>query len=66
MEWSKNIFKGAFEALVGIAKAPLNTVIGLVNTAISGLNKVSVKFHHGCLENMVENNTVSIFLRFQC
>ncbi len=28
---------------VGIAKAPLNTVIGLVNTAISGLNKVSVK-----------------------
>ena len=31
----KNIFKGAFEALVGIAKAPLNTVIGLVNTAIS-------------------------------
>ena len=39
----KNIFKGAFEALVGIAKAPLNTVIGLVNTAISGLNKVSVK-----------------------
>lgn len=39
----KNIFKGAFEAFVGIAKAPLNTVIGLVNTAISGLNKVSVK-----------------------
>lgn len=39
----KNIFKGAFEALSAIAKRPLNAVIALVNTAIGGLNKVSVK-----------------------
>lgn len=37
----KNIFKGAFSALGGIAKAPLNAVIGLVNGAISALNKIS-------------------------
>ena len=29
--------------LLALQKLPLNTVIGLVNTAISGLNKVSVK-----------------------
>ena len=40
----KHLDKDKYEiTLVGIAKAPLNTVIGLVNTAISGLNKVSVK-----------------------
>ncbi|MCC2864918.1 phage tail tape measure protein [Anaerovorax odorimutans] len=37
----KDIFKGAFEALSGIAKAPLNAVIGLVNGAIEGLNEIS-------------------------
>lgn len=43
--WSgvKDIFKGAFEALTSIAKRPLNSVIALINAAISGLNKVSVK-----------------------
>lgn len=42
--WSgvKDIFKGAFEALVGFAKRPLNQVIGLVNTVISGLNKLKI------------------------
>ena len=30
MDWCKTIFKGAFEALVGFAKRPLNQVIGLV------------------------------------
>ena len=40
-EGVKEIFKGAFGALAGIAKAPLNAVIGLVNGAISGINKIS-------------------------
>lgn len=50
----KDIFKGVFEALVGIAKVPINGVIGLingmirgiisgVNTAIGVLNKMRIK-----------------------
>ena len=38
----KTIFKGAFEALVGFAKRPLNQVIGLVNSVISGLNGIKI------------------------
>ncbi len=38
----KNIFKSAFDALVGIAKAPINAVISLVNRAIGGLNKIKI------------------------
>lgn len=34
----KQIFKGAFDALVGFAKAPLNLIIGLINGLIDGLN----------------------------
>ena len=37
----KEIFRGIFNALEGIAKAPLNAVIGLVNKAISGINSFS-------------------------
>lgn len=37
----KEIFAGCFEALTGIAKAPLNGVIGLINMAIDGLNSIS-------------------------
>ncbi|MDQ0149358.1 hypothetical protein ACFO6R_10130 [Eubacterium multiforme] len=37
----KEIFRGAFQCLSGIAKAPLNAVIGLINMAISGLNRIS-------------------------
>lgn len=38
----KNIFSGVFNAFSGIVKAPLNAVIGLINAAISGLNRISV------------------------
>ena len=34
----KDIFKGIFDLLVGIAKVPLNAVIGFVNSAIDGVN----------------------------
>ena len=34
----KQIFKSAFDALVGFAKAPLNLIIGLINGLIDGLN----------------------------
>lgn len=34
----QNIFKGIFEALVGIAKAPINGIIGLINSAINAVN----------------------------
>lgn len=37
-EGVKGIFKGVFDALVTIAKAPLNLVIGLINGLIDGLN----------------------------
>ncbi|MGU8530014.1 hypothetical protein ACV3P9_15495, partial [Clostridium perfringens] len=36
-----NIFGGIMNGLGAVIKAPLNTVIGLVNAAISGLNKIS-------------------------
>lgn len=39
-EGVKNIFKGIFEGLVGIAKWPLNMIIDLVNAAVSGINTV--------------------------
>lgn len=42
-EGVKGIFKGIFDTFEGIVKAPLNGVIGLVNLAIKGLNKINVK-----------------------
>ena len=38
----KNIFGNAFSALTGLAKAPLNAVISLINRAIGGLNKLHI------------------------
>lgn len=37
-----NIFGGIMQGLGAVIKAPLNAVIGLVNSAISGLNSISV------------------------
>lgn len=39
----KSIFSNAFQALAGIAKAPLNGVISLINSVISGINNVGFK-----------------------
>ena len=36
----KEIFSGVFNALVSIAKAPLNGIIGLLNGAVGALNKL--------------------------
>ena len=41
-EGVKEIFGGAFDALVELCKAPINAVIGLINGAISGLNSLSI------------------------
>lgn len=38
-EGVKRTFKGVFDALVSIAKAPLNSVIGLINRMLSGFFK---------------------------
>ena len=38
----KNIFGNAFNVLKGLAKAPLNAVISLINSAIGGLNKLHI------------------------
>lgn len=46
-DWSRawsgvvNIFGGIMDGLGAVIKAPLNAVIGLINTAISQLNKIS-------------------------
>lgn len=37
-----DIFSGIFSTIGGIAKAPINAVIGLINGAISNLNTISV------------------------
>ena len=42
-EGVKDIFGGAFKALTGLCKAPLNAVIGLINGAIAGINKLGLK-----------------------
>lgn len=36
----KSVFSGAFEALAGLVKTPLNAVISLINGVISGINKM--------------------------
>lgn len=47
-DWSRawdgvvNIFSGIMSGLAEVMKLPLNAVIGLINGAISGLNKISV------------------------
>lgn len=38
----KSIFGNAFNALKGLAKAPLNAAISLINAAIGGLNKLHI------------------------
>ena len=44
MAWEgvKQIFSGVMSGLGALIKAPLNTVISLVNAAISGINQISV------------------------
>ena len=41
-EGVKSIFKGVFESLVGIVKAPLNAIIDCINAVIGGLNKINI------------------------
>lgn len=47
-DWSRawqgvvNIFAGIMKGLAAVIKSPLNAVIGLINGAINGLNKISV------------------------
>lgn len=41
-EGVKTIFGGIFESLAALCKAPINAVIGIINGAISGLNKINV------------------------
>lgn len=41
-EGVKQIFSGVFQTFSGIAKAPINAVISLVNSAIKSLNKIKV------------------------
>lgn len=38
----QNIFRGIFNGLVNIAKAPINLIIGAINTMIRGLNKIKL------------------------
>lgn len=41
-EGVKSIFKGIFDTFAAICKAPINAVIGIINGAISALNKINV------------------------
>lgn len=41
-EGVKTIFKGIFDSFAALCKAPINAVIGIINGAISGLNKINV------------------------
>lgn len=43
----KEIFKGIFDTFAGLCKTPINAVIGLINGAISGINKLHVKIPKG-------------------
>ena len=46
-EGVKGIFGGCFEALAGLCKVPINAVIGLINSAIEGINSISVDIPDG-------------------
>lgn len=39
----KDIFKGIFSTFGALAKTPINAVIGVINGAISGINKIGIK-----------------------
>lgn len=41
-EGIKTIFKGVFDSLAALCKAPINAVIGIINGAISGINKLDL------------------------
>lgn len=41
-EGIKEIFGGAFKALTSLAKTPMNAAIGIINGAISGINKLGI------------------------
>ncbi|MDE6994724.1 MAG: hypothetical protein K2P41_09925 [Lachnospiraceae bacterium] len=41
-EGVKNIFKGIFDTFAAICKAPINAVIGIINGAINGINKLGL------------------------
>lgn len=41
-EGIKTVFKGVFESLVALVKTPINAVIGIINGAISGINKLGL------------------------
>lgn len=41
-EGIKTIFKGVFDSLAALCKAPINAVIGIINGAISGINKLGL------------------------
>lgn len=41
-EGVKNIFKGVFDSLYGIARVPLNFIIGGINKMIGGLNSIQI------------------------
>jgi phage tail tape measure protein, TP901 family, core region len=56
-DWSKafngikKIFSGIFNSLVGIAKAPLNMIIGLINGMIGGIES-GINFLIGCVNKL--------------
>lgn len=41
-EGIKTIFKGVFDSLAALCKAPINAVIGIINGAISGINNLGL------------------------
>lgn len=41
-EGVKSIFSGIFSSFVGLCKVPINGVIGIINGAIDGINKINV------------------------
>jgi len=41
-EGVKTVFKGVFDSLAALCKAPINAVIGIINGAISGINKLGL------------------------
>lgn len=42
-EGIKSIFSGVFQALAGLVAAPLNAMIGVINGALAGINKLHLK-----------------------
>lgn len=56
----KEIFSGIFDSFVAIAKAPINGVIGIINSLLSGINSITTKVNDKLGKDFPVFNTIPL------